>query len=92
MADVWIYNRRFSCTARYRHGGSSALYPFVGVNFSESVNAAGTGTGPAVVPAEVKTKPDDNVLPFTSPQQRTQRAAKRRPKGRSKGAAPGKRD
>ena len=92
MADVWIYNRRFSCTARYRHGGSSALYPFVSVNISESVNAAGTGTGPAVMPAEVKALPDDNVLPFALPQQRPQRAVKRRPKGRSKGLPPPKRD
>ena len=92
MADVWIYKRRFSCSARYRHGGSSALYPFARVNLSESVHAAVTGTGPAVLPADVKTLADDNVLPFASVQQRPQRAAKRRPKGRSKGVKPGKRD
>jgi hypothetical protein len=92
MADVWIYQRRFSCAVRYRHGGSSALHPLMNVTIVESINAAGTGTGPAVMPAEAKALPEDNVLPFTSPRQRTQRAAKRRPKGRSTGVKPGKRD
>ena len=92
MADVWIYQRRFSCAARYRHGGSSALNPYMNFAIAESVNAAGTGTGPAVMPADVKSQPEDNVLPFTPLQQRAQRAAKRRPKGRSTGVKPGKRD
>jgi hypothetical protein len=92
MADVWIYQRRFSCAARYRHGGSSALNPYLNVEIAESINAVGTGAGLAVMPAEAKALPEDNVLLFTPLPQRTQRAAKRRPKGRSAGVKPGKRD
>jgi hypothetical protein len=92
MADVWIYQRRFSCAARYRHGGSSALNPYMNVEIAESINAAGTGTGLAVMPAESKALPEDNVLLFTPLPQRTQRAAKRRPKGRTSGVKSGKRD
>ncbi len=92
MADVWIYQRRFSCAARYRHGGSSALNPYMNVEIAESINAVGAGTGLAVMPAEAKALPEDNVLLFTPLPQRTQRAAKRRPKGRSAGVKPGKRD
>jgi hypothetical protein len=92
MADVWIYQRRFSCAARYRHGGSSAFNPHMNVDIAESINAAGTGTGPSMLPAEAKSLLEDNVLLFMPLQQRLQRAAKRRPKGRSAGVKPGKRD
>ena len=77
---------------RYRHGGSSALYPLINVNVDESVNVFGTVIVPTVIPTEVTALPDDNVLLFSSMQERKQHAAKQRLKRRSKTITLGKRD
>lgn len=92
MTNSWIYRRRYACEIRYRHGGSSALYPHINVNIDESVNVFGTATGPAVIPTEVTALPDDNVLFFSSMQERKQHMAKQRLKRRSKSITLGNRD
>ena len=94
MFNLWIYQRRSTCSARLQHGGSSALTPMEAlepaVEWSVARAVAGIDQGPA-----------DNVLPFQSPRETVgrdpavpaDRKRRGRPKGRGHGGHPGgKRD
>jgi hypothetical protein len=87
--NLWIYQRRSSCSARLQHGGSSALTPMEGlesvVEWSVARAVAGIDQGPS-----------DNVLPFRSPRDAVSREpavpADRKRRGRPKGRGHGKKN
>ena len=57
MSDLWIYRRRPSSLARYRHGGAAAFDPAVR---SPLVNAVAVGGGS-------HSRDDNKILQFPSP-------------------------
>jgi len=92
--NLWIYQRRSSCSARLQHGGSSVLTPMEGLE-----SAVEWSVARAVAGADQVTS--DNVLPFQSPRDSVSRdpavpadrKRRGRPKGRGHGKKPGgKRD
>ncbi len=83
MSDLWIYYRRPSSMARYRHGGAAAFDPAV-----RSPLAAPPSHGGAIDSGD-----DDKILqfPLPTPASRPQRSAKPR-RRRPKPQKPKKRD
>ena len=87
--NLWIYQRRSTCSARLQHGGSSALTPMdkldSAVEWSVARAVVGSDQGPS-----------DNVLPFQLPRDTVNRdpvvPADRKRRGRPKGRGHGKKN
>lgn len=87
MSDLWIYRRRPSSLARYRHGGAAAFDPAVR---SPLVNAVAVG-------GLSQARDDDKILQFPTPAQpsstaRPKRSEKKQRRARPKPVSPKKKD
>jgi hypothetical protein len=83
--NLWIYQRRPSCSGRIQHSGSSTFTP---IEKREEAVAELLAEWIAVN-AEQPVHREDNVLPFNSPRDGAPREATgrtdRKPRGRPKG-------
>ena len=61
MSHLWAFRRRPSCLVRYRHGGTTALYPW---QTRDSMPALLFEAYAVSMAADQAAMAEDNVLPF----------------------------
>jgi hypothetical protein len=61
MSHLWAFHRRPSCLVRYRHGGSTALYPW---QLRDSMPALLYEAHAVAMAADQAALAEDNVLEF----------------------------
>ena len=63
MSHLWAFNRRPCCLVRYRHGGTTALYPW---QLRDTNSALYHQARAVAIAADKASAAEDNVLEFPS--------------------------